>query len=103
MKGQGNFVDSSKNYISVKIGCSNSLHFHKFLNANFGESSSILTSLLTLTANEKKDDLFLKKLAYPYKKIKSFDSFFERSALERKVLYSPSKQSTASLKELWKT
>ena len=57
---------SSENYISVKIGCLKFLDSYRFLDASLDKLSLTLTSFPSLDANGMENDLFKRKLAYPY-------------------------------------
>ena len=61
-------ANSSENYISVKIGCLKFLDSYRFLDASLDKLSQTLTSFPSLDANGMEDDLFKRKLAYPYEK-----------------------------------
>ena len=57
---------SSENYISVKIGCLKFLDSYRFLDASLDKLPTTLKSFPSLDANGMEDDLFKRKLAYPY-------------------------------------
>ena len=61
---------SSERYISVKIGCLKFLDSYRFLDASLDKLSTTLNSFPSLDANGMEDDLFKRKLAYPYEKVK---------------------------------
>ena len=57
---------SSEIYISVKIGCLKFLDSYRFLDTGSDKLSLTLTSFPSLDENGMEDDLFKRKLAYPY-------------------------------------
>ena len=59
---------SSENYIFVKIGCLKFLDSYRFLDASLDKLSTTLKSFPSLDENGIEDDLFKRKLAYPYEK-----------------------------------
>ena len=61
---------SSENYISVKIGYLKFLDSYRVLDASLDKLSLTLTSFPSLDKNGMENDLFKRKLAYPYEKIK---------------------------------
>ena len=65
---------SSENYISVKIGCLKFLDSYRFLDASLDKLSTTLKSFPSLDKNGMEDDLFKRKLAYPYEKGKTIES-----------------------------
>ena len=65
---------SSENYISVKIGCLKFLDSYRFLDASLDKLSTTLKSFPSLDANGMEDDLFKRKLAYPYEKGNTIES-----------------------------
>ena len=68
---------SSENYISVKIGCLKLLDCYRFLDASLDKLSTTLKSFPSLDANGMEDDLFKRKLAYPYEKGKTIESYYK--------------------------
>ena len=66
---------SSEKYISVKIGCLKFLDSYRFLDASSDKLSMTLSSFPSLDANGMEDDLFKRKLAYPYEKGKNNESY----------------------------
>ena len=68
---------SSENYISVKIGCLKFLDSYRFLDASRDKLSTTLEAFPSLDANGMEDDLFKQKIAYPYEKGKTIESFYK--------------------------
>ena len=68
---------SSENYVSVKMGCVKFLDSYRFLDAGLDNLSTTLKSFPSLDANGMEDDLFKRKLAYPYEKGKTIESFYK--------------------------
>ena len=68
---------SSEKYISVKIGCLKFLDRYRFLDASLDKLSTTLKSFPSLHANSMEDDLFKRKLAYPYEKGKTIEPFYK--------------------------
>ena len=68
---------SSENCISVKIGCLKFLDGYRFLDASLDKLYTTLKFFLSLDAIGMEDDLFKRKLAYPYEKGKTIESFYK--------------------------
>ena len=83
---------SSENYISVKIGCLKFLESYRFLDASLDKLSTTLKFFPSLDANGMKDDLFKRKLAYPYEKVKTIESFYRPLKLVREDYFPTLKQ-----------
>ena len=94
---------SSENYISVKIGCLKFLDSYRFLDASLDKLSLTLTSFPSLDANGMEDDLFKRKLAYPYEKVKNIESFYKPLKLGREDYFSTLRQSYPDFKEIIRT
>ena len=94
---------SSENYISVKIGCLKFLDSYKFLYASLDKLSLTLTSFPSLDKNDMEDDLFKRKLAYPYEKCKTIESFYKPLKLCREDYFSTLKQSYPGFEEIIRT
>ena len=73
----------SENYISVKTGCLKFLNSYRFLDAGLDKLSLTLTSFPSLDKNDMEDDLFKRKLAYPYEKGNNIESFYKPLKLGR--------------------
>ena len=94
---------SSENYISVKIGCLKLLDSYRFLDASLDELSTTLTSFPSLDANGMEDDLFKRKLAYPYEKGNTIESYYKPLKLGREDYFSTLKQSYPDYEEIIRT
>ena len=94
---------SSENYISVKIGCLKFLDSYRFLDASLDKLSTTLTSFPSLDSNGMEDDLFTRKLAYPYEKVKTIESFYKPLKLGREDYFSTLKQSYPDFEEIIRT
>ena len=68
IKEEDIIAKSPEIYISVKIVCLKFLDSYRFLDASLDKMSTTLKSFPSLDANGTKDDLFKRKLAYPYEK-----------------------------------
>ena len=93
----------SENYIPVKIGCSKFLDRYRFLDASLDKLSLTLKSFPSLDANGVEDDLFKRKLAYPYEKGKTIESYYKPLKLCREDYFSTLKQSYPDSKEKIRT
>ena len=93
---------SSENYISVKIGCLKFLDSYRFLDASLDKLSQTLTSFPS-PANGMEDDLFKRKLAYPYEKGKNIESYYKSLKLGREDYFSTLKQSYPDFEEIIRT
>ena len=78
---------SSENYISVKVGCLKVSDTYRFLDASLDILSKTLKSFPSLDANGMGDDLFKRKLAYPYEKGKTIESFSKLLKLVEKITF----------------
>ena len=94
---------SSENYISVKIGCFKFLDSYRFSDASLDKLSQTLTSFPSLDANGMEDDLFKRKLAYPYEKGKNIESYYKSLKLGRGDYFSTLKQSYPDFEEIIRT
>ena len=79
----------SEKYTSVKIGCSKFLDSYRFLDASLDKLSTTIKSFPSLDANGIENDLFKRKLAYPYEKEKTIESFYKPLKLGREDYFSP--------------
>ena len=68
-------IKSSENYLPVEIGCLKFLGSCGFLNAGLDEVSTAKASFLKFDSNGMEDERFEKKIADPYEKLQSIDSF----------------------------
>ena len=94
---------SSENYISVKIGCLKFLDSYRFLDASLDKLSLTLTSFPSLDKNGMEDDLFKRKLAYPYEKGKNIESYYKSLKLGGDDYFSTLKQSYPDFEEIIRT
>ena len=94
---------SSENYISLKIGCLKFLDSYRFLNASLDKLSMTLSSFPSLDANGMEDDLFKRKLAYPYEKGNNIESYYKPLKLGREDYFSTLKQSYPDFEEIIRT
>ena len=94
---------SSENYISVKIGCLKFLDSYRFLDASLDKLSTTLKSFPSLDAKGMEDDLFKRKLAFPYEKGNTIESFFKPLELGREDYFSTLKQSYPDFEEIIRT
>ena len=75
----------------------------RFLEASLNKLSTTLKCFPSLDANGMEDDLFKRKLAYPYEKGKSIESFYKPLKLGREDYFSTLKQSYPDFCELIRT
>ena len=94
---------SSENYISVKIGCLKFLDSYRFLDDSLDKLSQTLTSFPSLDKNGMEDDLFKRKLAYPYEKGNNIESYYKPLKLGREDYFSTFKQSYPNFEEIMRT
>ena len=94
---------SSENYISVKIGCVKFLDSYRFLDASLDKLSMTLSSFPSLDKNGMEDDLFKRKLAYPYEKGNNIESYYKPLKLGREDYFSTLKQSYPDFEEIIRT
>ena len=71
IKEEDNNAKSSEKKLSYKKGCLKFLDSYRFLDASLDKLSTALKFFPSLDANGMKDDLFKRKLAYPYVKGKT--------------------------------
>ena len=91
---------SSEIYISVKIGCVKFLDSYRFLDASLDTLSMTLSSFPSLGME---DDLFKRKLAYPYEKGNNIESYYKPLKLGREDYFSTLKQSYPDVEEIIRT
>ena len=96
-------ANSLENYISVKIECLKCLDSYRFLDASLDKLSLTLTSFPSLDKNGMEDDLFKRKLAYPYEKGKTIESYYKPLKLCREDYFSTLKQSYLDFEEILRT
>ena len=103
MKEEDIIAESSEIYISVKIGYLMFLDSYRFLDAILDKLSTTLKSFPSLDANGIENDLFKRKLAYPYEKGKTIESFYKPLKLGREDYFSNIKPSYPHFEELIRT
>ena len=94
---------SSEIYVSAKVGCLKLLDSCRFLDASLDKLSKSLKSFPSLDANGMEDDLFKPKLAYPYEKGKTTESFCKPSKIGREDYFSTLIQSYRDFEEIIRT
>ena len=94
---------SSENYISVKIGSLKFLDSYRLLDASLDKLSTTLKSFPSLDANGMEDDLFKRKIAYPYEKGKTIESFYKPMKLGREDYCYTLKQFYPGFEEIIRT
>ena len=90
----------SEKYRSVEIGCLEFLDSYRFLDASSDKLSTTLKSFPSLDANGMEDDLFKRKLACPYEKGKTIDSFHKPLKLGREDYFPTLKPSYPDFEEI---
>ena len=78
----------------------NYLGSQRVFDASLDKPSTTLTSFPSLDANGMEDDLFKKKLHYPYEKVKTIELFFQPTKLGREDYFSTLKQSYPGFGEI---
>ena len=76
---------------------------YRFLDASLDKLSTRLKTFLSLDANGMEDDLFKRKLAYPYEKSKTIESYYKPLKLGREDYFSTLKQSNPDFEEIIRT
>ena len=76
---------------------------YRFLDASLDKLSLTLTSFPSLDANGMEDDLFKRKLAYPYEKCNNNESYYKPLKLGRDDYFSTLKQSYPDFEEIIRT
>ena len=94
---------SSENYISVKIGYLKFLDSYRFLDASLDKLSRTIKCFPSLDANGMEDELLKRKLAYPYEKCKTIESYYKPFKLGREDYYSTLQQSYPDFEEIIRT
>ena len=74
-----------------------------FLDASLDKLSTTLKSFPSLDANGMEDDLFKRKLAYPYEKVKTIESFYKPLKLGREDYFSTLKKLYPDFEEIIRT
>ena len=73
------------------------------MDASLDKLSTTLKSFPSLDANGREEDLFKRKLAYPYEKGKTIESFYKPLKLGREDYFSTLKQSYPDFEEIIRT
>ena len=94
---------SSENHLSVEIGCLKFLDSYRFLDASLDNLSLTLTSFTSLDKNGMEDDLFKRKIAYPYEKGNNIESFYKPLKLGREDYFSTLKQTCPDFEGIIRT
>ena len=76
---------------------------YRFLDASLDKLSTTLKSFPSLDANGMEGDLFKGKLAYPYEKGKTIESFYEPLKLGREDYFSTLEQSYPDFEKIIRT
>ena len=103
IKEEGTIANSSEKYVSVKIGCLKFVDSCRFLDANLVKLSTTLKTFPSLDKNGMEDDLFKRKLAYPYEEGKTIESFYKPPKIGREGYFSTLKQSYPEFEEIIRT
>ena len=73
---------SMENYVSVEVGCLRFLDSYRFLSSSLQKLIASLDTLKYMNSEGLNDDLFKKKLAYPYEKF-NINNFQEQLNLTK--------------------
>ena len=84
---------SIKNYKTVQVGCLRFLDSYRFLSTNLDKLVKSINSFPILDDNGLDDELFKKKLTYPYK-VFTLNNFQEPLNLTKEDFWSTLKQTT---------
>ena len=76
-KEENLIAKASEDYISVKKGCLECLNSYRYLDANLNKLSKTKKSFPFLDANGMKDELFRRKIAYPYEEDQTIEVLYE--------------------------
>ena len=94
---------SSEKYKSGKKGCLQFWDSYRLLDASLDKLSTALTYFPSVDANRMEYEQFKKKLAYPYEKGKTIESFFELLKLGREDYFSTLTKSYPDFEEMIRT
>ena len=94
---------SSEHYIYVKTGCLKYLDSYRFSDASLDKNSTTLKFFSSLDANGMEDDLFKRKLAYPYEKGNTIQSFYKPLKLGKEDNFYTLEQSYPDFVEVIRT
>ena len=93
---------SMENYVSVEVGCLRFSDSYRFLNSGLDKLVKSINSFLIMDENRLDDELFEKKLAYPYEYL-NLSNIQEPLSLSPEDFWSTLKQTTPSLEEINRT
>ena len=99
----GIIAKSTGNYISVESRCFKFLDRYRFPDASLDELSTTLKCFPSLDARCIEDDLFKRKVAYPYEKGQTIGSFCRPMKLGREDYFSTLKQSYPDFEKVIRT
>ena len=88
-----------KNYVSVQVGCLRFLDSYRFLCTNLDKLVKSINSVPIMDKNGFTDELFKKKLAYPYEYF-NLNNIWEPLNLTKEDFWSTLKQTTPQMKKL---
>ena len=93
---------SMEKYVSVEVGCLRFLDSYRFLNSGLVKLVKSINSFPIIDENGLDDEIFKKKLAYPYEYF-TLDNIQEPLNLTKEDFWSTLKQTTPSLEEINRT
>ena len=93
---------SMENYVSVEVGCLRFLDSYRFLNSGLDKLVKTINTFPIMDENGLDDELFKKKLAYPYEYL-NLSNIQEPLNLSPEDFWSILKQTTPSLEEINRT
>ena len=93
---------SLENYVSVQVGCLRFLDSHRFLSSSLDKLVKSLDNFPIMKLEGMSDDLFKKKLAYPYEYL-NLDNFQEPLNLTKEDYWSTLTQSYPSDDDIKRT
>ena len=91
-----------ENYVSVQVGCLRFLDSYHFLSTNLDKLDKSINSFPIMDENGLDDELFKKKLAYPYEYV-NLGNFQEPLNLTKEDFWSTLKQTTPPDEEINRT
>ena len=91
-----------ENYVSVEVGCLKFLDSYRFLSTNLDKLVKSINSFPIMDENGFDDELFKKKLAYPYEYF-NLGNFQEPLNLTKEDFWSTLKQTTPPDDEINRT
>ena len=93
---------SMENYVSIQVGCLRFLGLYRFLSSSLDKLVKSLNNLPVMDENGFMEELFNKKLAYPYEYL-NLDNFQEPLNLKNEDFWSTLKQAYPSDEEIKRT